>query len=322
VSGTSRESRKFLRLSMKYGDKKMTYKILICDKIADEGMKMMKEKGYEITKAWNIPKTELPKIVSEFNALIVRSATKVEGDLLANAKKLRVIGRAGEGLDNIDLKKVAEFGITTVNTPHVSYLSVAELTIGYMIALARRIVEGTLSLREGKWRKDELMGMEVNGKTLGVIGCGYIGETVERLAASLGMKVLVVEECVFDRFVPIDEMLCQADFVTVHVPLTPHTWHMLSTKEFEMMKDGVMIIDCSRGGVVDQEALYKALVSGKVKAAAVDVFEEEPPKNSKLLTLKNVIATPHIGAQTEEAQLKASLQIANRVIEALEKSAS
>jgi D-3-phosphoglycerate dehydrogenase len=304
------------------GVKKLTYKILICDKIANKGIKMMEEKGYEITKAWDMPKTELPRIANEYHALIVRSATKVKGDLLTNAKKLRVIGRAGEGLDNIDLKKAVELGISVVNTPHVSYLSVAELTIGYLLALARGIVEGTLSLREGKWKKDDLMGVEVNGKTLGVIGCGYIGKTVERFAISLGMKVLVVEECVFDRFVPIDEMLPKADFITVHIPLTPHTRHMISTKEFNMMKDGVMIIDCSRGGVVDQEALYNALVSGKVKAAAVDVFEDEPPKNSKLLTLKNVIATPHIGAQTEEAQLKASIQIANKVIETLENSAS
>ena len=136
------------------------------------------------------------------------------------------------------------------------------------------------------------------------------------------MKVLVVEECAHDRFVPLDEMLPEADFITIHVPLSPHTRHMLSTREFNMMKDSVMIIDCSRGGVVDQEALYHALVSGKVKAAAVDVFEEEPPKNSKLLTLKNVITTPHIGAQTQEAQLKASMQIAKKVIKVLEKSAS
>jgi D-3-phosphoglycerate dehydrogenase len=304
------------------GIKKLTYKILICDRIADEGIKMMEEKGYEVTKAWDMPKTELPRITNEYHAVIVRSATKVKGDLLSNAKKLRVIGQTGEGLENIDLKKAEELGITVVNTPHVSYLSVAELTIGYLLALARGIVEGTLSLREGKWMKDELMGVEVNGKTLGVIGCGYIGKAVERFAISLGMKTLVVEECVFDRFIPINKMLPEADFITIHVPLTPHTRHLISTKEFNMMKDGVMIIDCSRGGVVDQEALYNVLVSGKVKAAAIDVFEEEPPENSKLLTLKNVIATPHIGAQTEEAQLKASIQIANKVIEKLEKSVS
>ena len=300
----------------------MTFKILICDKIAEEGIKLMEEKGCEIIKAWDLPKTKLPEIVGEYDALIVRSATKVNADLMANAKKLRVIGRAGEGLDNIDVAKARELGIAVLNTPHVSYMSVAELTIGHLLALARSIVEGTLSLREGKWAKDELMGVEVNGKTLGVIGCGYIGKTVERLAISLGMKVLVVEECVHDRFIPLDEMLPKADFITIHVPLTSHTRHILSTKEFNMMKDGVMIVDCSRGGVVDQEALYQALASGKVKAAALDVFEEEPPKNTKLLMLKNVIATPHIGAQTQEAQLKASIQIAKKVIEVLEKSAS
>ena len=298
----------------------MTFKILISDKIADEGIKLLEEKGYQVEKAWDLPKTELPKIIADYDALIIRSATKAKGDLLSNAKKLKVIGRAGEGLDNVDFQKANELGIKVLNTPHVSYMSVAELTIGYILALARNIVQGTASLREGKWEKEQLMGTEVNGKTLGVIGCGYIGKTVERLAISLGMKVLGVEECVYDRFIPIDEMLPEADFITVHVPLTPNTKHLISTNEFNKMKDGVMIVDCSRGGVVDQEALYQALLSGKVRAAALDVFEEEPPKNSKLLKLSNVIATPHIGAQTKEAQLKASIQIAKKVIDALEKS--
>lgn len=300
----------------------MTTKILVSDKIFDEGIRLLEEKGYQVTRAWDIPKSELPKIIADYNVLIVRSATKVKGELLDNAKNLRVIGRAGEGLDNVDYEKAKKLGITLVNTPHVSYMSVSELAIGHMLALSRNIVQGTTSLREGKWEKEELMGNEVNGKTLGVIGCGYIGKTVERLAMALGMKVLPVEECVYDRFVPLGEMLPQADFITIHVPLTTHTHHMISTKEFNLMKKGVMLIDCSRGGVVDQEALYQALVSGKVAGAALDVFEEEPPKNSKLLTLNTVIATPHMGAQTHEAQFKASIQIAKAVIEALEKSVS
>jgi D-3-phosphoglycerate dehydrogenase len=301
---------------------KVTIKILVSDKIFDDGLKLLEGKGYQVTRAWDMPKAELPKIIADYDVLIVRSATKVKGELLDNAKKLRVIGRAGEGLDNVDYEKAKTMGIALVNTPHVSYMSVAELTIGHLLALARNIVQGTTSLREGKWEKEKLMGNEVNGKTLGVIGCGYIGKTVERLAISLGMKVLPVEECVYDRFVPLGEMLPQADFITIHVPLTPHTKHMISTKEFNLMKDGVMLIDCSRGGVVDQEALYQALVSGKVAGAALDVFEEEPPKNNKLFTLNNVIATPHMGAQTHEAQLKASTQIAKAVIEALEKTVS
>jgi D-3-phosphoglycerate dehydrogenase len=297
----------------------VTIKILIADKIFEAGIKLLREKGFQVTCVWDIPKAELPKIIAEYDVLIVRSATKVKGELLDNAKKLRIIGRAGEGLDNIDYEKAKTMGIIILNTPHVSYVSVAELTIGHLLALSRKIVQGTTTLREGKWEKEKLIGTEVNGKTLGVIGCGYIGKTVERLAISLGMKVLPVEECVRDRFIPLAEMLRKADFISIHVPLTSHTKHMISTKEFSVMKDGVMIIDCSRGGVVDQEALYQALISGKVAGAALDVFEEEPPKNNKLFTLDNVIATPHIGAQTNEAQLRASVQIAKRITEALEK---
>jgi D-3-phosphoglycerate dehydrogenase len=302
------------------GVEKVTIKVLICDRITFEGIRLLEEKGYEVTKAWGLPKTQLPTMVSDYDVLIVRSATKVNADLITCAKKLKVIGRAGEGLDNIDLKKAAERNIEVVNTPHVAAVSVAELTIAHLLALARGIVEGTVSLREGKWIKEELMGIEINGKTLGIVGCGSIGKTVERLALALGMKVVGVDMCVYGRFVTLEEMLPQADFVTVHVPLTPHTWHMISTKEFAMMKDGVMIVDCSRGGVVDEEALYEALVSGKVKGAALDVFEEEPPKDSRLLKLKNVHATPHIGAQTWEAQVKSSVLIAERVIAALDKA--
>jgi D-3-phosphoglycerate dehydrogenase len=297
----------------------VTIKILVSDKIADEGIKLLEKHGYEVTRGWDIPKPDLPKVIGEYDVLIVRSATKVKGELLDNAKKLKLIGRAGEGLDNIDFKRAQTMGIMLVNTPHVSYKSVAELVIGHMLALARNIVQGTLSMREGKWEKEKLMGMEVNGKTLGIIGCGFIGKEVERIALTLGMKVIVVEECVYDRFVPLTDMLPQADFITFHVPLTPKTKYLISTKEFELMKNGVRIIDCSRGGVIDQEALYQALVRGKVAGAALDVFEEEPPKDKKLLTLPNVIATPHMGAQTFEAQHRASEQIANNVIDALEK---
>jgi len=297
----------------------VAFKILICDKIADEGIKLLEENGYKVMKAWDTPKDELPEIVGEYDALIVRSATKVKGDLIVNGQNLKVIGRAGIGLDNIDLEKAREMGITVVNTPQASSISVAELAIGHLLALTRGIVRGTVTLREGKWAKKELKGVEVHGKTLGLIGYGNIAKIVEKLALALGMKVIVVRSRVYDRFVSLEEMLPKADFISIHVPLTPETRHILSTREFDMMKDGVMIIDCSRGGVVDQEALYQALVSGKVKAAATDVFEEEPPGKHKLLTLENVHATPHIGAQTKEAQLRAGVQIAERVIEELEK---
>ena len=300
----------------------MKYKILICDRITNEGIELLGDKGYQVTKAWNSQKTELHKIIGEYDALIVRSATQITADLITKAKKLKVIGRAGEGTDNIDLKKAAEQGIMVVNTPHVSATSVAELAIGHLLALARNTVEATVTLREGKWAKEELTGVEVYGKTLGIIGCGRIGKEVEKLALALGMKILGVDVCIGRGPIPMQQMLPNADFITIHVPLAPHTRYMLTTREFNMMKTGVALIDCSRGGVVDQEALYKALKSGKVRAAAVDVFEEEPPKNSKLLTLRNVIATPHLGAQTREAQSRASIQIAEKVIEALEQTAS
>ncbi len=297
----------------------MTFKILVSDKIADEGIRLLEEKGYEITKAWDTPKDQLPEIIAEYDAIIVRSATKVKGDLIGSARKLKVIGRAGIGLDNIDLKTAKAKGIVVVNTPEASANSVAELAIGHMLALSRSVVKGTTTLRKGEWAKKELKGVEVQGKTLGLIGYGNIAKIVEKLAQALGMKVLIVRSRVYDRFISLADMLPKADFISLHVPLTPQTKYMLSSKEFTKMKDGVMIIDCSRGGVIDQNALYQALVSGKVKAAAVDVFEEEPPGSHALLTLDNVYATPHIGAQTKEAQLRAGVQIAENVIEQLEK---
>ncbi len=298
----------------------MTFKVLICDPISDQGVRLMEKKGLEIKKAWDLPKSDLAKIIHDYDAVVVRSATKITADLLSKARRLKVIGRAGDGLDNIDIKKAAEMGIDVVNTPQIAATSVAELTIGHLIALARGIVEGTLSLREGKWAKEDLMGVEISGKTLGIVGCGSIGKTVERLALALGMKVIGVDMCVYGRFVTLEDMLPEADFITIHVPLTPHTRHLISKREFGIMKSGVMLIDCSRGGVVDQEALYAALLSGRVKAAALDVFEEEPPRESKLLSLKNVHATPHIGSQTHEAQARASVLIAKKVIDALEKT--
>ncbi len=300
----------------------MTSKILISDKIFEEGVRLLEQEGYEVTRAWDKPKNELVNIISEYDAIIVRSATKVTADLINKAARLKVIGRAGDGLDNVDLQAAEAKGIEVVNTPHVSSVSVAELAIGHMLTLARCIVEATNTIREGKWLKDEFMGTEIRGKAIGIIGCGSIGGEVGRLAKALGMRVLGVDVCIGRGSTPMDKMLQNADFVTIHVPLTPHTRHMISTNEFAKMKDGVMFIDCSRGGVVDPEALYNALISGKVKAAALDVFEQEPPKNNKLLTLRNVYATPHIGAQTFDAQLRTSEQIAKKVIEALEKRTS
>jgi D-3-phosphoglycerate dehydrogenase len=296
----------------------VTFKVLISDPIFEEGVRLLEQRGYHVTRAWDMPKADLSRIIGEYDALIVRSATKVNADLVSRGKNLKVIGRAGDGLDNVDVEQAKKQGILVVNTPHVASASVAELAIGYILALARNIVEATVTLRDGKWLKEEFMGVEVNGKTLGIIGCGSIGREVKKLASGLGMNVLTVDICVSEEFVPLDKMLPIADFISIHVPLTPHTRHLISTKEFIKMKNGVMIINCSRGGIVDEDALYNALIEGKVKAAALDVFEQEPPKNNKLLTLHNVYGTPHIGAQTYDAQSRTSVQIAKKVIAALE----
>jgi D-3-phosphoglycerate dehydrogenase len=297
----------------------VTVKILVCDHLFEEGLRLLEQRGCQVTRAWDLPKAQLPRLIGEYDAVIVRSATKVNAELLASAKKLRVIGRAGDGTDNIDMEAAKERSITVVNTPHIASTSVAELAIGHLLALARNIVGGTIALREGKWQKEESMGVEVRAKTLGIVGCGSIGREVKKLALALGMNVLTVDVCVTAEFVPLDKMLPQADFISIHVPLTPHTRHLFSVKEFAEMKTGVFLINCSRGGIVDEDALYAAIVAGKVAGAALDVFEMEPPKNNPLLTLQNVIATPHVGAQTFEAQLATSVQIAKKVLDALEK---
>jgi len=300
----------------------VTFKVLVSDPIFEEGLALLEQRGCRVKIAWDLPKAELANIIGEYDALIVRSATKVTADLIAHGKNLKVIGRAGDGLDNVDQEEARKHGITVVNTPHIASASVAELAIGFLLALARNIVSGTETLREGKWLKEEFMGTEVAGKTLGIIGCGSIGREVKKLALAMGMNVLTVDICVSEEFIPLDAMLPQADFLSIHVPLNQHTRNLLSTREFDKMKKGVLLVNTSRGGVVDEEALYQALVQGKVKGAALDVFAQEPPKNNKLLTLSNVIATPHVGAQTFEAQTRTSVQIAKKVIDALEKPPS
>jgi len=297
----------------------MRRRVLICDRIAKEGIDLLEQKGYEVTRVWDKPKSYLSGIIDEYDAVIVRSATRIGIDIIDNARNLKVIGRAGIGLDNIDMAACQEHHVTVVNTPQASATSVAELAIAHLLALQRDIVKATITLREGRWMKEELEGTEVCGKILGIIGYGNIGRIVERMVLALGMEVAIVDEHVHDQTIPLEEMLPKADFISIHVPLTPQNRHLLSTREFEMMKDGVVIIDCSRGGVVDPEALYQAIVSGKVKAAALDVFENEPPGKHKLLTLENVHATPHLGAQTKEALQRTSVQIAEKVIEELEK---
>ncbi len=304
------------------------YKVLVTDKVHPKGLEMLKEKGFEVVVDLDAYKPEvLKERIKGFDVIIVRSRTKVTREVIESADKLKVIARAGSGLDNIDLEAAKEKGIKVVNAPDALKVSVAELVIAMMIVVARRAHYSYRALLEGKWEK--VMGTEIMGKTLGVIGFGRIGREVAKRAKALGMDVIAYD--VFDlsniakemgvKFTQdLDEVLRNADIITLHVPLTPETRNMINKEAIEKMKDGVIIINAARGEVMDYKALLEALKSGKVRAAALDVYPEEPPKSEWLMELirhPNVFATAHIGAQTQEAQEKTSVEVAKRIMEAL-----
>lgn len=272
-------------------------------------------------------KDELKEKVKDFDVLVVRSATKATREIIENGKNLKLIARAGMGLDNVDLEAAKEKGIKVVNTPGANSLSVAELVVGYMLSIYRHIVTGTTSLRDGKWEKKKLKGLELTGKTLGIVGFGHIGKLVRKLITGFDMEVLVFD--VFEipeevqkeynvKQVSFEELIKNSDIITLHVPLNEKTKHLISEKEFEMMKDNIVIINAARGGVIDEAALLKYLESGKVLGAGLDVFEEEPPTSETQLKLLNhpmVVATPHIGATTKEAQRRVGLEIVDKIVD-------
>jgi D-3-phosphoglycerate dehydrogenase len=265
----------------------------------------------------------LSKAVGDFDAIVVRSRTKVTERVMEAGKGLKAVARAGVGLDNIDLNAAKRLEIRVVNSPEAPSNAVAELVLGLMLSLARRIPEADHSMKKGEWIKKRLMGMELKGKTLGIIGFGRIGTQLAKKVRALEMRVLTyartmkfVEEAGVD-VVDFDELLGSSDFVTIHVPLLPQTKHMIGTEEISAMKDGAYLINAARGGVVDEEALRKALVSGKLAGAALDVYEAEPPRDISLTGLQNVVSLPHIGAATVEAQRANSTIVAEKLIKIL-----
>lgn len=298
-------------------------KVLVCGPIHEEGIERLRQAGFEVDVNPTISGEELKETVSQYDALIVRSRTKVTKEIIQTGKRLKAIGRAGAGLDNIDVGAAEERGVAVLNTPEALGEAVAELTIGLMVSLARRISLADQRMKEGKWIKKELMGWQLQGKTLGVVGLGNVGERVARIAKAFGMKILITKRTppapeilkeLEAEFIPLSELLRRSDIVTLHVPLTPQTHHMISTKEFQAMKDGAFLINTSRGAVVDERALLNALESGKLGGAALDVYEVEPPTNLALIQLPNVVVTPHIGSQTLESQRIAALMIAEKLI--------
>lgn len=309
------------------GDAMTRWKILITDGLKPAGQAILSQEA-DVDDRNGIAAEELLAVIGNYDAVIVRSRTKITAEVLeAGAPRLKVVGRAGVGVDNIDLEAAKARGIKVVNAPQASTNAVAELAIGMMFALARRLTEADASMKRGEWLKKQLTGTELHGKTLGVVGMGRIGSRVGALAKALGMEIIG-----YDPLIPAEEisrrgaqpvatlpeLYAQADVITLHVPLTPQTRGMVNAEAFAQMKRGVMIICAARGGVIDEKALHEALESGQVGGAGLDVFATEPPGASPLVSHPRVVATPHIGAQTKEAQTRVATDIAAEVLAALD----
>lgn len=302
-------------------------KVLISDNLAPIGEKILKEAGLEVDVNTGLPPEELKAIIPDYDGLVIRSATKVREDIIEAATKLKVVGRAGIGLDNVDIPAASQKGIVVMNAPDGNATTAAEHAITMMMSLARNIPQATASMKAGKWEKKLFMGREVTGKTLGIVGIGRIGSIVANRAQGLHMKVIaydpympqeLVDKLGVER-VDLLELAKRADFISVHTPLTKDTHHLLSTDFFANMKKDGMFIDCARGGVLDEEALYAALEEGRIAGAALDVFEKEPTTldGTPLLGLKNFICTPHLGASTTEAQENVASSIAEQMADYL-----
>jgi D-3-phosphoglycerate dehydrogenase len=296
-------------------------KVLIADKMSERAAKRFRNNGIKVDEKFDLDKAGLAKIIGEYDGLAVRSATKVTAKLLEKAKRLKVIGRAGIGVDNIDVDAATRHGIVVMNTPYGNSITTAEHTIAMMMALARSIPAADISTRQGKWEKSKFMGVEVSGKTLGIIGCGNIGSIVAEKAQGLAMKVIGYDPYLSSERakdlgvhkVKLPRLFAEADFISLHVPLTDATRNIIDAAAIAKMKDGVRIINCARGGLLNERALSKALKQGKVAGAAVDVFKVEPATENPLFEAPNFIATPHLGAATIEAQVNVAIQVADQM---------
>src|SRR5690625_539724 len=304
----------------------MTYKVLVADPLSEDGLTPLREaEGIEVIVETDLSKEALLERIKDFDALLVRSQTQVTEEVIESGERLKVVGRAGVGVDNIDLKAATANGVIVVNAPNGNINSAAEHTVAMLMSLARKIPQAYHSLKDGKWDRKSYIGVELKGKTLGIIGLGRIGTEVATRAKGQRMKVVAYDPFLTEEkaehmgigYGTLDDVLQEADFITVHTPLLKETRHMISKESIAMMKDHVRIINCARGGVIDEEALYEAIVSGKVAGAAIDVFEEEPAVGHKLLELDEVIATPHLGASTYEAQENVAIDVSEDVVNIL-----
>jgi D-3-phosphoglycerate dehydrogenase len=304
-------------------------KILVSDSLAPEGLEVFQRAGgFEVDVRLGLKPDELQKICADYDGWVIRSGTRITADLIDAAKNLKVIGRAGVGFENIDADAATKKGIVVMNTPGGNNVTTGEHTIALMMALARHIPQAVASLKNGKWDRNKFVGVELCNKTIGVIGLGNVGRIVAERAAGLRMKVMG-----FDPFIPadniarmgvepgtLDEIFAKSDFITVHVPLTPDTQGLINREAFAKMKPGVRIINCARGGIVDEKDLADAIKDGKVAGAALDVYvDEPPPAEHPLVKLDQVITTPHLGASTDEAQLNVAIAVAEQMVDFLAK---
>ena len=300
-------------------------KVLISDKLSPRAAEIFKERGVDVDVKVGLEPAELLDIIGEYDGLAIRSATKVTHEIIEKADNLKVVGRAGIGVDNVDIPAATARGIVVMNTPFGNSITTAEHAIAMMLSLARQIPQANQSTQEGKWEKSKFMGVEVTSKTLGLIGCGNIGSIVASRAKGLQMRVFAYDPFLSEerakelgvKKVDLDELLSNADFITLHTPLTDQTRNILSKEALAKTKPGVRIVNCARGGLLDEEALKEALDSGHVAGAALDVFSEEPAKSNVLFGTENFIATPHLGAATSEAQENVALQVAEQMADYL-----
>ncbi|MBU4532988.1 MAG: phosphoglycerate dehydrogenase [Eubacteriales bacterium] len=301
-------------------------KVLVTDSVSQSAVDVLKrEPDIEVEVRNKMTPEEFLEIIPQFDALIVRSATKVTREVMDVAANLKVIGRAGVGVDNIDVTSATERGIIVVNAPEGNTNAATELTMAHMLGLARNLPQADSKMKAGVWDKKAFVGVELRNKTLGILGLGRIGSGVAKRAEAMEMNVIAYDPFLTEeraremsvKVLPLDEVFREADFITVHMPLTKETKYMIDARAIGLMKEGVRIINCARGGIIDESALYQGLISGKVAGAALDVFECEPATECPLLKLPNVIGTPHLGASTREAQVGVAVDVAEEIIAAL-----
>jgi D-3-phosphoglycerate dehydrogenase len=299
-------------------------RVLVTDPLAEEGLARLRE-GAEVMVHRRPTPEELVAIIPDFDALLVRSETRVTEEVIAAGRRLKVVGRAGVGVDNIDVAAATRLGVVVVNSAQGNTIAAAEHTVAMLLSLARRIPAADASMRRGEWRRSDFIGIEVYGKTVGIIGLGNIGREVARRCQGLGMRVLAVDpfltperaERIGVELVEMEDLLAGSDFITVHIHLTPQTRGLLNDEAFAKTRPGVRIINCARGGIVDEAALGRALASGQVAGAALDVFTDEPPGELALLSDPRVVVTPHLGASTQEAQVSVALDVADQILAVL-----